>query len=62
MVSSGSKKTERGKMQTDMEGKEVRIFMKSESFHVFVEQEEVAEKYKMSRKLLPACLYLSERK
>lgn len=43
---------ERGKMQTDMEGKEVRIFMKSESFHVFVEQEEVAEKYKMSRKLL----------
>lgn len=35
MVSSDSQKSERDTMQIDMEGKEVRILMKSESFYVF---------------------------
>ena len=61
-MSCSSEKAERGKMQIDMDGKVDSIFMNSVLFPIFVEHLDVAEKYKMSRKLLPTCLYFSERK
>lgn len=62
MVSCGSRKSERGKMQIVTERKQVRVLMKSESCRIFVKQEEVNEKYEMSGRFFPACLDFSGRK